>query len=36
MVGTRVPSLRPLCDDLRRRLTSSQAHLAEALVQEVA
>ncbi|WP_395056311.1 restriction endonuclease subunit S [Polaromonas sp.] len=38
-IVTRVAQLRRLCADLRQRLTasqSSQAHLAEALVQEVA
>lgn len=38
-IVTRVTSLRRLCTDLRQRLTASQstqAHLAEALVQEVA
>jgi type I restriction enzyme S subunit len=38
-IVTRVASLRRLCADLRQRLTASQstqAHLAEALVQEVA
>jgi type I restriction enzyme S subunit len=37
-IVTRVASLRRLCADLRQRLTASQstqAHLAEALVQEV-
>ena len=38
-IVTRVASLRRLCADLRQRLTASQstqAHLAEALVQDVA
>jgi type I restriction enzyme S subunit len=38
-IVTRVAQLRRLCDDLRQRLSASQstqAHLAEALVQEVA
>nr|WP_315208028.1 restriction endonuclease subunit S [uncultured Albidiferax sp.] len=38
-IVTRVASLRRLCTDLRQRLSASQstqAHLAEALVQEVA
>lgn len=38
-IVTRVAQLRRLCDDLRQRLTASQstqAHLAEALVKEVA
>ena len=38
-IVTRVAQLRSLCADLRQRLTASQstqAHLAEALVQEVA
>ena len=38
-IVTRVASLRRLCTDLRQRLTASQstqAHLAEALVQDVA
>ena len=38
MVSTRVASLRRLCAALRQRLTASQstqAHLAEALVQGV-
>jgi type I restriction enzyme S subunit len=38
-IVTRVAQLRRLCADLRQRLTASQstqAHLAEALVQDVA
>jgi len=38
-IVTRVAQLRPLCADLRQRLSASQstqAHLAEALVQDVA
>jgi type I restriction enzyme S subunit len=38
-IVTRVAQLRRLCADLRQRLSDSQrtqAHLAEALVQEVA
>ena len=38
-IVTRVAQLRRLCEDLRQRLTASQstqAHLAEALVQDVA
>ena len=38
-IFTRVASLRRLCDDLRQRLSASQstqAHLAEALVENVA
>jgi len=37
-IVTRVTQLRQLCADLRQRLSASQstqAHLAEALVQEV-